>query len=291
MAKKKADLEVKENEAVEVTDHTYEEIHNNTLEKLAEPVEEKVEKVDEKPEDKPNEDEEKKVEDVEEEVEFDPEKLKEEAAEIARQKIWEEAEKRQREAEEAMKRQELEADENTPPWIKRGENTPKDYDELTNWNVEQAKKAVAAEWEKREAEKQARLDEEKQAEETRKKTEEDATNEWNKMVDEQLEDLYRNNKLPKIKNKADDNDEGLRARKALFQTMYEVNEKLKKEGKRPVTSIKEIFYEHYKAPTTQPPGADAPIAGSRLQNATAKVDGEYTYAEIHNARDYRSLYK
>lgn len=280
MAKKKAD--VKEPE------YSYDEIHNTDYEKLAEPVDEKI------PDEEPKKEEEKDDEpkkDEDEEIEFDPEKLKEEAVEMARQKIWEEADKKQEEAAKELELAEKAKDENTPPWVKRGEETPKDYNELAEWNAEVAERKIMAKLEEREADKQAKIEAEKKAEEDKLKTDEERTKAFNDAIDEELTELYENNKLPKIVNKEDKEDPGIKARQALFQTMYDVNEKRKAEGKPLIFSINRIFNNYYKAPTAQPAGADAPIAGGRLKAASAKVEGEYSYNEIHNARDFRDLYK
>jgi len=104
---------------------------------------------------------------------------------------------------------------------------------------------------------------------------------FNKHIDAQLEDLYKANKLPKIVNKDDKNDVGVQARQALFKSMLEVNQDRTQKGLEPIYSLKEIFYEHYKAPNTQPAGADAPIsAGGGSTNVESPED--YSYNEISN---------
>jgi len=94
---------------------------------------------------------------------------------------------------------------------------------------------------------------------------------FNKYIDEQLDELLKGGKLPNTPE----------ARKALFQTMYEVNTKRVQEGKQPIYSIKEIFYEHYKAPTTQPAGYDAPVSAGR-GNAQPESTEDYSYNEIRS---------
>lgn len=122
----------------------------------------------------------------------------------------------------------------------------------------------------------------KQREEYRARVEADnnkRTEAFNKYVDQQLEDLYKNNKLPRIVNKDDDRDPGVVARKALFQTMLEVNQERVKNNLDPIYSVKEIYYEYYKAPNRQPAGADAPISIGR-GNAQVDSGEDYSYADI-----------
>ncbi|MDD5069045.1 MAG: hypothetical protein PHN89_05635 [Candidatus Pacebacteria bacterium] len=83
---------------------------------------------------------------------------------------------------------------------------------------------------------------------------------FNETIDGDLEDLYANGKLTPIKDEKNKADQGVIERKALFQTMLDVNAKRAEEGKKPIYSVKEIYYEHYKKPTSQPAGADAPVS-------------------------------
>jgi hypothetical protein len=67
-------------------------------------------------------------------------------------------------------------------------------------------------------------------------------------------------------------------RKELFKTMLDVNTERQKEGKAPIYSIKEVFYEHYKK-DKQPAGADAPISMGKGVNPPEEKD--INYAEVH----------
>lgn len=112
----------------------------------------------------------------------------------------------------------------------------------------------------------------KQQEEEKKRVEQDnkaRSDAFNKHIDEQLDELLKGGKLPNTPE----------ARKALFQAMYDVNTKRVQEGKQPIYSIKEIFYEHYKAPNTQPAGADAPISAGR-GNTQPDSTEDYSYQDI-----------
>lgn len=102
----------------------------------------------------------------------------------------------------------------------------------------------------------------------------------NKNIDEDLSDLYSLGKLTRIQNPEDPNDSGVKQRKALFQAMFDLNTKRAAEGKRPVTSVKEVYYEHFEDPLKQPAGANAPVSigkGSIAPDDNSK----YSYWDIH----------
>jgi hypothetical protein len=118
------------------------------------------------------------------------------------------------------------------------------------------------------------------AEETKKVAEENdkkLTDNFNKIVDEDLDDLYKSNKLTPIKDKANPSDQGILERKALFNTMLEVNTERAKEGKRPIYSIKEIYYEHYTKPNAQPAGENAPISVGKGAPSSGEEEQELDY--------------
>ena len=189
----------------------------------------------------------------EEEIPFDPEAYKKEVLAEAAELI---------EKTTGTKEVKNEVDtELQSPWAKEN-RTPKDYEEVADWAVE--KKAILDKRAQEEYTKQ-QAEQKKIAEETNKKQIDD----FNKFVDEQLNDLYASGKLPK------DED----SRKALFQAMLDVNVARSKAGKAPIYSIKEIFYEHYKAPNAQPAGADAPVSPSRSGAGTDMK--ELDYNDIH----------
>jgi len=104
---------------------------------------------------------------------------------------------------------------------------------------------------------------------------------FNKYLDEQIDDLYKSKRLPAIVNKNDDKDEGVVFRKALFQTMIDVNTKRVAAGQQPIYSIKEIFYEHFVAPKREVAGGDAPVsAGLRSTGHAEDTEKDYSYQDI-----------
>jgi hypothetical protein len=241
----------KKEEAVDYT-----EVHDTKAEDLVgKPTDEKEEKPVETPEEK------------DEKPDFDPDKFAETVSEKA-------AEKTAKMIEEVTGRKEptKEVDEELmSPWAKEN-RTPRDYEEVADWALQ--KKSIL---DKREAEaKDAQSKIEK--EETEKQNEEKIKN-FNRYVDEQLDELHAAGKIDK-NNKEQ--------RKALFTAMLEVNQARAKEGKQPIYSVKEIFYEHYKVPTSQPAGADAPVSMGGFTPPEDK--SEINYNDIHNSRGFEDVY-
>jgi hypothetical protein len=246
---------VKPVEPVEEMD--YNEVHDTPLEaiigeptkeqkeeepKIAKELEEEVKKpVKETP----------KEEVTYEEVPFDPEEYKKQM----RDEILGEASKLVEKVTGTTDKKTEKDEELISPWVKE-KRTPKDYDEIADWAL--AKKSVL--------DKRAEETHEKEVE-TQKKVVEDQnkqqTEGFNKFVDNDLEDLMASGKIPRAVNANDPNDPGVVARKALFQSMLDINLERQKAGRPYVFSIKEVFYEHYKAPETEVAGADAPVSPSK----------------------------
>lgn len=164
------------------------------------------------------------------------------------------------------------------PWKKEGRN-PVDYDEITEWAV---KKIEILSERRQEAERKAKEEQEAltaQQQEELKKYQEEQNKAFNQVIDDELDELYTNNKLPRIKDKDDPKDIGVIARRALFQTMLDVNEKRRAEGKQPIMSVSRIFHTYYKQPSLQPAGADAPISMGQ-GSAEATDPDEYSYTDL-----------
>lgn len=229
----------------EVEEVSYEDIQKDTLTDIITP---ELEETHEEPKI-----EETPVVPEEKEIEFDPEKFKQEITKDVEAKI---AESNKQEVVAAKGDDEL-----ISPWAKEG-RTPRDYEEVADWGIQKAR--VLSEREQV-AKATQEAERSKQAEEYNQKQIEN----FNKYTDMQLEDL-------KSAGKITTPDE----RKALFQTMLDVNMARQKEGKVPVTSIKEIFYEHYKAPkkNEQPAGADAPVSSAK-QSGVSSDTQEVNYTK------------
>lgn len=157
------------------------------------------------------------------------------------------------------------------------------WHELVPYMVEDAKQAIKAE----QAE-EARIANEQQ--QTVAKTEKEREDGFNKFVDDELTELYANNRLPKIKDKEDPEDYGVRTRTALFQKMMEVNQKRVANNEPPIYSINKIFHEHFTPPSKQPAGANAPISAGRGGNQAVDTD-DFSYHDIHNKKSILDFFR
>jgi hypothetical protein len=82
----------------------------------------------------------------------------------------------------------------------------------------------------------------------------------NNQIEKDVDFLFGMNLLPKIKDANDKEDEGIKARDALFATGIKVNQERLAKGEMPISDIKVIYKDYYKKPTA-PAGADAPVMG------------------------------
>lgn len=250
--------------------------------KVVDQDDEVVEEKEETPEETPVV--EAKIEEKPEEpgVEFDPEKLKSDIiAEIDERlpkQTKEEEVKRETVIDKVLAK--AKAEGRNPTWEEAitalGEQSAQDaYDRLKKEQEEAGRVQEEA--------RHAQEEEAKQVEAQNEKAKE----EYNKILDEDLADLYRSGKLERIKNADDETDTGVIQRKALFQKMYDVNVDRASRGLRPIYSIKEIYYEHYKNPVQQQAGADAPVNLGKSQ-AKPEDPESYSYFDIHG-KDYASI--
>ena len=240
-----------------------EDIENKSMEQVAKP--EPEEKVEEKPvvEETP---------DDTEEIEFDPEQLKKDAAESARQSILDALSGRNGE----------ETKENVDEYEAWALKIFQDTGKSPTWKeaAEFIKEGVKRDFtkdaaDKAEADEKTRL----QAQET-EKTEMERVNTY---VDSQMAELYASNKFTKITDEKNPNDPGIAARRALMEQTMKINKERIDKG-LPTKTIKEVFYEDYKAPNRQPLGFDAPVSAGRNSSPTQSDDGQ----EINYMRDIKN---
>lgn len=165
--------------------------------------------------------------------------------------------------------------EDQPSWAKRGDKTPKSYEEVGEYGADIAVKRIEA--------KQAETA--KKQEETAKQTkeaDEKRTEDQNKYWTGQLKQLVEEGHIPApaegIQAKLDKNeqltqkeleDPGIKARANLWAKA--------REAKEP--NLRLVFFEHLK--DTKQAGSDAPVIGSR-KSVKQEGEGEYTYEDIHN---------
>lgn len=292
----KKDLPIKEESKVTRPD-VYSQIHDHSFRELATKLHQEPVKEEEKPEVKNKVEE--KVEEVKEKKAVEKkEKLTEEITQkvtdklVAEQKIKEEIVKK---AETEVKEQEeLDKKENYQPIWKtdpdhpkdeKGNRIPKSYDEIFSEAAKAAESRMEAKLIKQEKAK-AEIETKKQTEETQTREQHDAADrQLSQQLEEEYDDLIATDKMPKITDPNNAEDEGVKAKIALFKKGMEYNTERLKEGKRPVTSIKLIYYEQFKPAENggQPAGGDAPVAGVTPSNVTTTTKEEnIPYKQLHN---------
>lgn len=247
------------------------EVHEKSLEELiaednasqaGETPEPKEEiKAEEKAEETPELKEEPKPEPT---PQIDPDKLKAEISQEVAQKVVESLTGGEKKEGEQY------------PWEKEGRSPT--YDEALQYVKEKAKAEIKAELEA-EVEEEERKEAE-QAEQT-KKAQQDTNEAWGTYWANQLKELEQSGKIPAVQQAGDPGDAGVKARVALFSKMREVSEERQSKGQPVISSLKEIFYEHY-TPNSQPAGADAPVFGGGKSVSTPDQK-DFSYSEIHNA--------
>ena len=215
---------------------------------------------------------EQKAEEVKElekaaEVEFDPEKFKQDIVNEMRNVIVDNMSGKS--AEDKKEAVDKWSEFAKTTWEKENRNPT--YTEALQFVKEQTKEELKAE---QQQEAKAQEDQQKEA-----ATKQEETSKFiNELIDDELNELYTTGKLPRITDPNDQADPGVVARKALFQTMLEVNQKRQAEGKPTIYSVHRIYNTYYKPPQV-PAGADAPVAGGN--RATAPESSEVKYSEIH----------
>lgn len=233
---------------------SYKVIHENDMETLATQQPEKTTPVEEPK---------KEVAvPVEEEVVVDPETMKKEIAETIKKETVDKITKALTGEEGTTQAQKDRYEQIAEDFAKEKGRNPTWF-ELVKFIKDDIREEMKKETE---TERVQRETEQKQVAEENKKRGEA----FNKYVDEQLDELHNLGKIDK-NNKEQ--------RNALFTAMMDVNKKRVSEGKPPIYSLKEIYYEHYKAPNAQPAGADAPISAGR-GNVQPDSTEDYSYQEI-----------
>ena len=210
---------------------------------------------------------EEKKEEPKEEIEFDPEQFKKEVTEAVKNSLGDVLHGKSEEQKEQVVDKWEQFAKDT--WEKDNRNPT--YKEALAFVKDQVKEELVADREQKSKEEEKQKEEAIKSQELTKKM-------INDIVDEELNELYTQNKLPKVKDANDVNDAGIVARKALFQAMLDVNQKRQAEGKPLIYSPHRIFNGYYKAPQQQPAGVDAPIAGGK--GAVAEDLGSYSNADL-----------
>ncbi len=185
----------------------------------------------------------------------------EEQAKIDKLHAEEEEQKRQ----ESLKPKFTGKDEN-------GNTVPLSYEELHAEDVrvakEEAKREVFAELEARERAKQEEAAQHTQSLEQQKAQQKEIEDQLQKELDSDLKAIYTAGDMPKIGDPKNENDEGNKAFKHLFETAQRVNGERIGKGLPAIRSIQMIRYgkdengKPFYTPLEKPAGHDAPVLGS-----------------------------
>lgn len=214
-----------------------------------------------------------------------PQPTVEEIAEQAARKVLDEQETK-RVADEETKKKEEESAQPTDEekayldWeakFKAQENRPPTYREALTFVKGQTKEEIKNELK---AEQDQAIKEQQTREEEATKTREAEQTRVNTIVDDELADLYNANKLTKIQDPNNPNDQGVLEKKALFETWMTVNNQRRAEGKTDIISATRIYEFYYKKPNAQPAGGNAPVQGNHGSSTPTSGEQEYSYADL-----------
>lgn len=191
-----------------------------------------------------------------------------------------------------------EADALISAWDKE-KRLPKDYNEL----IAETMRIADAKYEQK-AKAEAKIAEEKRAtlekedatkkEELAKKQGDEKVAEFTNQITQDLSEIYEVKELPRPAkleeiNNPDTTDPAAKETQKVLQFGIELNQRLVKEGKPPVTSLNKIYFLHYKPylaanpakESVDAPGADAPVAGAK-NTPTSDSGKKIDYNLLHN---------
>lgn len=280
---------------IEVREKTFHQILKEQQQKLNTPEEEKKEEP--KPEEKVDE-EAQKAKEAEENRKREEEAAKEReeiARKAAEEVVKKQEEEKQKEAdrvkaeEEAKKREEAlkpawQKDPNAPK-DETGKPIPQSYDQLAEEAARIGEERALARMEAKQAEERAEAAKQEAAKAQTEEQQKAATEAMEKQIQSEIEsdlnDLYANNKLPKIKDPKDENDPGNKEYRNLFETAQKVNAERIAKGQAPIRSLKLIYYEHYK-PLGKPAGHDAPVLGGESTISNEPPEDKYIVSRDRN---------
>lgn len=207
---------------------------------------------------------------------IDPEKIAEDAA---RKVLAEQEAKQQAEEQERIKADAPEPTDKEKAYTDWAEkfnqekSRPPTYLEAMEFVEQRAVESIEANQAAKEAE--AKAEQERQTSEMAENTKRLDT-----IIDDELLDLYKANKLTPIKDPTNPSDQGVVEKKALFTKWAEVNAERRREGKPDILSATRIYEFYYQKPNAQPPGADAPVVGNRGAAVAPSSEQNYSYADL-----------
>lgn len=263
-----------------------EQADSRNKEEVTEPTEEEKKKEEDEKAAKEAQNAKEKVE-AEEADRKRQEEIATKAAEdvINKQKEEEKAREDKIKAEEAEKQRQEDLKPKFTGKDAEGNVVPKNYEEITEeaTRIAEAKALdkIRAEQAEKASEAKKIQDEKTQSETQKKEQQKSFEDQLQKELDADLNDLYASNKLPKVKDPKDENDEGNKEFKNLFETAQRVNAERIAKGLPIIRSIKLIYYEHYK-PLKQPAGGDAPVMGSESTLSREAPEDKYIPSRDRN---------
>lgn len=248
---------------------SYKELHDQSIREIAQEEPKKEEKVE--------------VEKKQEEKPIDIEEVaKKSADEAARKVLEEQREQEERELEQKQKEEESKIDPKDKAKAEY-EQMRADFEKENGRNPTWDELAIKieertiAKLEERQKER-LRIEEEKNKKDLAEREEE--TKRINTFVDDELNDLYNAGELTRIKDPNNPSDQGVIERRELMKTWMEVNNERRAKGLPEIISATRIHRFYYKRPSAQPPGADAPVSGSRNSSVTSDGDQSYSYQDL-----------
>lgn len=225
--------------------------------------------------------------------ETSPEKpdAKEDVAKMAREEAEKATAELKKEIDEikgqnlSQKEEEKAIEEAKTTWAKEGRN-PKDYDEIVAEAEERAFRKATKWFEEQEKKKAEEASKKTQEEQEKTKQQEDerktVLEKTEQNLAQEIKELEEGGYIPKVVNENDENDEGLKVRRALFQKGIEINNERIAKNLPAENSIAKVFFMHFKGATSQPAGADAPVSGNRPTATSNGNEKPYIYARDHN---------
>ncbi len=249
--------------------YTYADINEKDVREIASEPEKVEPKEVETPEEKP------------EAVETPPaplvdiEEVTKRAAQEAAEKVVEEQERVRKDAEERAQEKKSAAQEYLEESQKNGKEPT--WEEAMAFLEERASKR-AIEALKQEQEAKERAIQEQTAEQERIRAEEDKK--LSAYIDDEMEELYKANKLTRIKDPTNPSDQGVIERQELFKRWQEVNAERRAAGQSEIISAVRIHDFYYKKPSNQPAGSDAPISQGSNASQRPTETPEYSYADL-----------
>lgn len=212
---------------------------------------------------------------VEETPKIDPEELaKRTADETAKRILADQEEQRTKDqiVETQLKTEEEKHQEYADEFAKEHGRNPT-WTEVAQEMKRQAKEEVLQTLDERQLKQ-------KEQEETTRKTEEEDTKRGWYLINNEMNDLYNNNMLTRIKDPKNPSDQGLLERNALLTQMAEENQRRRTANQPIITSVTQFHQFYFKRPNAQPPGANAPILGNQRSSTTPSEEQNYSYKDL-----------